>query len=362
MRKKENKLAAVKGEQHMTTIKEIADRAGVSTTTVSNVIHGKTKKVSPANVEKIQNLIKEMGYVQKMGLRILNNESSQLIAVVINAHKQFDNTILGDPFYGKILGFIEEQVRAAGYYMIFYSAGDIDDIFRMVMAWDVDGVIALTFTRRDCAKIRHLINKPVVSIDAYGELDEPQTVVNIGLDDAEGGYLMTRHLLESGYKQVFVCASRDHAVDHLRWEGAKRAYKDHGSEKQKLQFIALGQSKPERKKSYQDLLHQMPFKKKTALFFLSDYFALEAISYFSDHDISVPKQVGIAGFDDILYSKLSVPKLTTVRQDIRQKAVLAVDNLLDQLKAADQAEDGVQGEEGELEKLLPVTLVTRQSV
>ena len=58
----------------MATIKEIAQRAGVSTTTVSNVIHGKTKKVSPANIQKIENLIREMGYVQKMGLRVLNKD------------------------------------------------------------------------------------------------------------------------------------------------------------------------------------------------------------------------------------------------------------------------------------------------
>jgi 1,4-alpha-glucan branching enzyme len=54
----------------MVTIKDIAEKAGVSTTTVSNVIHGKTKKVSPANIEKIQNLIKEMGYthIELMGI------------------------------------------------------------------------------------------------------------------------------------------------------------------------------------------------------------------------------------------------------------------------------------------------------
>ncbi len=68
----------------MATIKEIAEAAGVSTTTVSNVIHGKTKKVSPATIQKITALIKDMGYVQKMGLRVLNNENSQLIAVVVN--------------------------------------------------------------------------------------------------------------------------------------------------------------------------------------------------------------------------------------------------------------------------------------
>ena len=64
----------ISGGKIMATIKEIAQRAGVSTTTVSNVIHGKTKKVSPANIQKIENLIREMGYVQKMGLRVLNKE------------------------------------------------------------------------------------------------------------------------------------------------------------------------------------------------------------------------------------------------------------------------------------------------
>ncbi len=92
----------------MATIKEIVQRAGVSTTTVSNVIHGKTKKVSPAKIQKIESLIREMGYVQKMGLRVLNKENSQLIAVVINYHKDFRDSVMGDPFYGKMIGFIEE--------------------------------------------------------------------------------------------------------------------------------------------------------------------------------------------------------------------------------------------------------------
>ena len=59
-------------ENSMTTIREIAELADVSTTTVSNVIHGKTKRVSPATIQKIERLIKEQGYVPKMGLRVLN--------------------------------------------------------------------------------------------------------------------------------------------------------------------------------------------------------------------------------------------------------------------------------------------------
>lgn len=93
----------------MVTIKDIAEKAGVSTTTVSNVIHGKTKKVSPANIEKIQNLIKEMGYVQKMGLRVLRHGNSRLIAVVINSHKNLMRRFWQILFMGKFSGLLRKR-------------------------------------------------------------------------------------------------------------------------------------------------------------------------------------------------------------------------------------------------------------
>ena len=110
----------------MTTIKDIAERAGVSTATVSNVIHGNTKKVSPATIELIENLIKEMGYVQKMGLSVLNNSSSKMVAVVIHTHKKYEDAVISDPFYGTIIGFIEEKLRLLGYYMLLYSTDDVN--------------------------------------------------------------------------------------------------------------------------------------------------------------------------------------------------------------------------------------------
>lgn len=340
----------------MVTIKEIAERAGVSTTTVSNVIHGKTKKVSPANIEKIQRLIAEMGYVQKMGLRVLNNESSQLIAVVINSHKEYDEAILADPFYGKILGVMEQRIRKKGYYMMFYSASDMDEIFKMVMAWDVDGVIALTFTKKDCVKIRNMIQKPVISIDAYGETEQEISVPNIGLNDMEGGYLMTQYLMCCGYENIYVCATRDHGVDHLRWQGAQKALEDIENQdgKKKLQFVALGRSRYSRENQYQQMARQIPFKKKTAVFFLSDLFALEAISFFADQGIDIPGQIGVAGYDDIMYSRLAVPRLTTIHQDIQGKAEMAVDELVKSIEDTSYYP--------EADYRLPVSLVARQSV
>ena len=338
----------------MATIKEIAQRAGVSTTTVSNVIHGKTKKVSPANIQKIENLIREMGYVQKTGLRVLNKEKSQLIAVVINYHKDFKDSIIGDPFYGKIIGFIEKYVQELGYYLMLYSAKDTDKILQMVMGWDVDGVIAISFSKSNCEKIYQLINKPIVSIDAYGELDAGQEnhVLNIGLDDESGGYLMTKYLLECGYEHIQVCAGRDNGVDHLRYMGAQRAAKDFAKKKQKVQFTALGMNYAKRKESYAWLLQRK--KPKAALFFLSDLYALEAISFFSSRGVKIPEEIGIAGYDNISYAEFSVPRLTTISQNVEQKASLAVEILMERINGVEK--------ERENEIMLPVTLIPRRSV
>ena len=83
----------------MTTIKEIAEMAGVSMTTVYNVLHGNVKKVSKANMEKIQALLDEYHYVPKMGLSALKNNSSKIIGVVIHTSRYYENTVISDTFY-----------------------------------------------------------------------------------------------------------------------------------------------------------------------------------------------------------------------------------------------------------------------
>lgn len=253
----------------MTTIKDIAERAGVSTATVSNVIHGNTKKVSPATIELIENLIKEMGYVQKMGLSVLNNGSSKMVAVVIHTHKKYEDAVISDPFYGKIIGFIEEKLRLLGYYMLLYSTDDVNEVFRTVMAWNIDGVIALSFSRNDCNKIWHLIHKPVVCIDAYGISHDDTPVTNIGLDDSTGGALMSEYLLQCGYENILVCATNDYGVDYSRWTGAREMFEEltAGNKEKKIRLINIGETQITRESFYQQLLRQIPFPTKTAAFF-----------------------------------------------------------------------------------------------
>lgn len=338
----------------MVTIREIAARAGVSTATVSNVIHGKTKRVSPQKIKEIQSLVKELGYVQKMGLRVMSHEGSRLVALLVKSHKTLAGAIGADPFYGKMIGMLEENLRQRGYYMMFYSSNDMEDIFRMVTGWDVEGVITLTLSRNDCEKIAGLTQKPVVSIDAYGETADQMKHVaaNVGLDDFYGGYRMMKHLLECGYRTVFVCAHRDHGVDHQRYLGCQKAVKEWDGKDIKLQFVPLGMNRKKRNEDFA-MLRRCMKGSRTALFCLSDLYALEAISFFQGCSVSVPKELGIVGFDDILYADLSIPKLTTMKQDMSLKAEMAVEVLMKYLR-------GENMETGR-EIRLPVSLVVRES-
>ena len=91
---------------------------------------------------------------------------------------------------------------------------------------------------------------------------------------------MVKYLLECGYEHIKVCAGRDNGVDHLRYVGAQRAMQECAAEGQKLQFVALGMNYEKRKASYDWLVQRrLP---GTALFFLSDMYALEAIRFCAD--------------------------------------------------------------------------------
>ena len=308
----------------MIAVKEIAEKAGVSMTTVYNVIHGNAKKVSKAKMEKIQELLKEYHYVPKMGLSALKNNSSKIIGVVIHTSRYYEDTVISDVFYSHVIGAVEENLRNAGYYMMLYSASNLENIFHMALAWNVDGLIVISFRFQEYMKLKVLTNKPIVAIDLIDK--EEGDYFNIGLRDDNGGYMMAEYLLECGYRDIYVCARKNVGVDHDRWTGFRRAWKDSGRPLRDNDFISLYDTESERNKNYGRMLKLI--SKNTAFFFLSDLFAVEAMHYFQSHGVRIPDELGIAGFDDSPLAKYCYPRLTTVRQDMSEKGKSAVEMMI----------------------------------
>ena len=133
----------------MVTIKEIANRLGVSTTTVSNVIHGKTSEVSPATIELVQKMLKECGYVPNMGARNLAQNQSRIIGIVMKERKGRYTNLLSDPFYGELVGAVEKVIRSKGYYLMMNISDNMEDIIAGAASWNVDGVIMVSLDYED---------------------------------------------------------------------------------------------------------------------------------------------------------------------------------------------------------------------
>ena len=333
----------------MIRIKDIADRAGVSPTTVSNVIHGKTGRVSKATVEKINRILKEMEYVPSISARMLANNSSGLIGVALGFMKKGNASSFEDPFVSAMLGNLEYQIREHGYYMMLVARHEQDDIMQQALGWNFDGMIAMALKEKEIAELSERLGKPLVTIDQY--LPPELGVRSITMDDRGGAYQMSQYLIGKGHKKFLFLSDCDLGVDHYWWLGVRQAMEEAGIEDFESRHIVIPWNPEQREKAYEEMLPF--FKKQTALFFSSDYYALEASNFLQNRGIKVPEEISIAGFDDVTYATLARPKLTTVHQMVDGKARRAVEVLMHLIQDEPVQKDIPP---------LPTTLVERESV
>ena len=333
----------------MIRIKDIADRAGVSPTTVSNVIHGKTGRVSKATVEKINRILKEMEYVPSISARMLANNSSGLIGVALGFMKKGNASSFEDPFVSAMLGNLEYQIREHGYYMMLVARHEQDDLMQQALGWNFDGMIAMALKEKEIAERSERLGKPLVTIDQY--LPPELGVRSITMDDRGGAYQMSQYLIGKGHKKFLFLSDCDLGVDHYRWLGVRQAMEEAGIEDFESRHIVIPWNPEQREKAYEEMLPF--FKKQSALFFSSDYYALEASNFLQNRGIKVPEEISIAGFDDVTYATLARPKLTTVHQMVDGKARRAVEVLMHLIQDEPVQKDIPP---------LPTTLVERESV
>lgn len=330
----------------MITIKELADKLGVSTTTISNVIHGKTREVSQATIEMVEQAVRDYNYIPNMSARALAQKSSRIIGVVLKFNPQKELNALQDPFAGELMGALEARIREAGYYMMQYVAPNVGDIVRLMKTWNVEGLVLSGFHARDYKQIRSQTQKPMVFVDCYfGDVGIPYS--NVGLEDQTGGRMMAEYLISLGHKRIAFLSDNRIGNDWMRWlgyceamEAAGLPYSEEGN------YVLL---RPGWKEYYESLKPALtPRDRFSALFFASDYYALRGFDYLYDHGFHIPQDISIAGFDDNILSRSLRPRLTTIHQNPSEKARLAFDMLMGLIRG--------QREEGEIIRL-PVRLV-----
>jgi LacI family transcriptional regulator len=310
------------------TVKELAALTGVSPTTVSNVIHGRHRKMRPEVLAKVQRALAENNYVSNMAGRLLGNHGSRLVGVIMMYSHRDELNVSQDPFHGEIIGALESRIRDAGYFMLLYTSEHVEESLKIAVSWNVEGLIVLGGDADDAARYLRNMDIPIVFIDQYFHRDQ-FSYVNVGLDDRQGGRLMTRHLLDRGHRRIAFLADavKPVGVDLERIRGCREAMAEHGLAPDQVTLIPLSYRQTERRDFFCRLIRDK-FQGNTALFFASDFYAVDAMCVFYDRGIRIPQDISVAGFDGNIFSVQHRPRLTTVKQQVPQKAEWAVALLL----------------------------------
>lgn len=338
-----------RGMENMIRLQDIADMAGVSRTTVSNVINGKTKRVSLATIERVTKILDEQSYIPNMGSKMLTGQKSKIIGVVLGFSLAHGMHALQDAFVSEFLGTIQEETEKAGYFLMLIGGDNYKNVVDIASRWNIEGLIILSYPGERYKKLHKELNKKIVMVDAYPEGE--YTFQNVGIDDYSGGYQVGEYLHSCGYDKALFLAETTVESDYYRWKGFKKAMEKDGRYCSKSRFLLIPRSNRERLRKYTEWLPKL--LEAEALAFSSDYTAIEAMNFLHDNHIRVPEQISIVGYDDCMYSEYVRPRLTTIHQDVHQKAVIAFQRLMKMINGETLEEMDVKS---------PVYLVKRESV
>lgn len=336
------------------TIKQIAEEANVSVTTVSNVINQKAHRVSEEKRTLIQSIIDKYSYTPNMNARSLVKSSSSLIALLYYSSKKSTPINFSNSFVSEILEGVERKVKELGYFTLIHNVSSIEDIQSIQNNWRFDGFIAVNFSQFMFREMNEKINGPVVFVDThldqdvYKEIDSYDNRVILNTDDYNVSRKATSFLIEEGHTHIAFMShpynESKPSVNRERFNGYRKALDDN-------QLIF----EPSQKFfSTEFQLFLQKISNFSAIVVFSDELALEVMHFLSDHEVKIPQDMSVIGFDGIRYGEYSNPPLTTIRLNQIRKGE----------KAMALLEDIIQSSNHNINKLVLLSgnVIERESV
>lgn len=305
----------------MPTIKDVAKRAGVSTGTVSMVLNG-SKSVKMETRYRVLEVVKEMGYVPNQYARSLVTHKKNVIGVIRQKHLSLsDGTRSGyrfdevpDTYLSDMLDDIVHELSAQGYSLLLDTAAwtQGDDAHSVPLpaiaqAGRIDGLIWAGGFLTDAQKEQlQQLSIPVVTVGSRSDVFD-----FVDTDPEEGMYLMTRHILSQGHRQIAcILGPATSQTSARKQRGMERALLEYG-----LNLADI----PVRQSSYSGLggYHAMQRiwesnSRPTAVITALDILAAGAMRFLQEMHLRIPQDISVAGYEDGLLAENMTPALTTV--------------------------------------------------
>ena len=252
------------------------------------------------------------------------NDMQYLLQNLLKKERHFARgSAYESPFYGRIIGKLEELLRKKGYYIMIFSDKNVEEIEKMTLGWNVDGIISISMPFAYCKKISGLSDKPMVSID-MGEIPkEEEKFYLVTSEDEKAGAEMSEYLISNGTKKIIYLANAVHGADYRRYQGVKKTADRKSCE---LEMKLLPTETEGRQMVYGELLKYAGTD--TTLLFSTDKNAAEMISFLHRNDVKVPEDISVAGIDDDVFATIVYPTITTMKIDVEEKANMAVEILM----------------------------------
>jgi DNA-binding LacI/PurR family transcriptional regulator len=303
---------------------EVAERAGVSLSTVSRALAG-SPHISAATRLRVRKAAEFLDYRVDAAGSTLRTGQTQTIGVVIPlAHAERQN--LSDPFFLEILGAIADELSASGYSLLLHklTADPCDWIDGLARRRRADGVIVIGQSlHHDSLNRVADTGFPMV---VWGTPIPAQRYVTVGSDNVAGGRAATAHLIAQGCRNIAFLGDPAAPEVAARLDGYSQALSEGGLAPAPQLEVAVrfgGDSAYHAMASLLDAGAQLD-----GVVACSDVFAMSAIRTLLEHGLKVPADVAIVGFDDIPYAAFTMPPLTTIRQNCQAGARLLVETLL----------------------------------
>ncbi|WP_100010010.1 LacI family DNA-binding transcriptional regulator [Lentibacillus sediminis] len=292
----------------MATIKDVAKHAGVAVSTVSYALNGNSK-ISKATRSKVIEAAKYLNYKKNGFASDLKKQSTYIIALILSD--------MSGPYYSEIIQGVQDTTNEHGYDLIacnsFVGSPNNKEStgIKFLKEQRVDGAIVMSHLIPDEVLIDAAQeNFPIVVLNRNIESDH---LINISVDNIQGGFNATKYLIEQGHRDIaFVGGPSDTRDNQDRITGFRKALEMHGVPYQpKWQFT--GQfNRTSGYRLTKILLAQQDWP--TAIFYGNDEMAVGGLKAFEEKNIRVPDEMSIIGFDGIDLAELIRPALTTTRQ------------------------------------------------
>lgn len=302
----------------MATLKEVADKAGVTVTTVSRMLN-KPEKVNPATIRRIRQAMRELDYQPNEIARSLSKKTSNFIGLIVPSAR--------NAFFAKVIESMEHYAAASGYKLLLcvsnHERRKEIEYFGMLRANKVAGVIIASHTQDIAESVT--LDAPIISID---RVISP-SISAVCSDNYNGGRMAAELLVRKGCKHIAYFSGG------VTLKGMNASQRQQGFEQE---LRAMGRE-PIIQTHLEDRFISMKYQDIIAAFWgahpdidgafcSNDILAAELIRFACKKGIRVPEDLRVIGYDDIDLAELYLPSITTIRQAVEDICHYAVESIV----------------------------------